>query len=163
MNDRAMLRAEIVGAVAAVRWGDQDHAAHLLSKLTGGTPVAMRESVSELVAANVEMVHAAVNGEGGGDEDRDLAFAVNGQDAEGRPLPIDDFEPAQRAATRIMLAVANDCPDDAEMQLDIVQAAPRYNEMGLVFVHTMCWTLDLLDLCKRLDRGVPEWLRPVLA
>jgi hypothetical protein len=145
MNDRAMLRAEIVGAMAAVRWGDQDHAARLLSKLTGGTPAAMRESVSELVAANVEMVHAAVDSEGGGDEDRDLAFAVDGQDAEGRPLPIDDFEPAQRAATRI------------------VQAAPRYNEMGLVFVHTMCWTLDLLDLCERLDRGVPDWLRPVLA
>jgi hypothetical protein len=161
MTDPRPLRADIVGAVAAVRYGDQGHAAHLLSRLTGASDLRIRQSVRELVAANVQMVYAAVpepeihSGA--------VAFAVDGEDVEGRPVPIDDFEPAQRAATRIMLALANDRPEDMETQLDIVSDAPEGNEMGLVFVHTLFWTLDLLDVCEQLNRGVPDWLRPASA
>jgi hypothetical protein len=163
MTDPRSLRADIVGAVAAVRYGDQDHAALLLSRLTGASDLRMRQSVRELVAANVQMVYAAVPEPEIGSGDHAVAFAVDGADVEGRPVPIDDFEPAQRAATRIMLALANDRPEDVETQLDIVSDAPGENEMGLVFVHTLYWTLDLLDVCEQLNRGVPDWLRPASA
>ncbi|MDT7724553.1 MAG: hypothetical protein QOI21_1129 [Actinomycetota bacterium] len=159
MTDREALRSEIAVAVATVRTGDQEIAVTRLARLTEAEEPVMRESVLELVGANVEMLHASVAGVA-----TDVVeFAVDGQDDDGQPVPIDDFEPSQRAATRIMLALANDRPDDAEMQLDIVAAAEGRSELGLVFVHTLCWTLELLDICEEIGYDIPDWLRPLAA
>jgi hypothetical protein len=159
MTDRTALRTEIAHAVAAVRDGEQEDAVTRLARLTEAADQVMRESVLELVSANVEMLHAAVDGA----EDIVVQFAVDGEDDNGEPVPIDEFEPAQRAATRIMLALANNRSEDADLQLDIVAAAPGASEMGLVFVHTLCWTLELLDVCQEVGYEIPVWLRPVLA
>jgi hypothetical protein len=154
MNDRKSLRTQIAGAVAAVRGGEEDHAILRLSRLTAAAQPVIRDSVRELATANVEMLHAAVAcGAHFGVE-----FSVDGEDVEGRPVSIDEFEPSQRASTRIMLAFANDRPGDAEIQLDIVAAAPGQAEMALVFVNTMCWTLELLDVCEEIGYEVPDWL-----
>jgi hypothetical protein len=159
MTDRQALRNEIARAVATVRGGDQEHAVTRLARLTEAEEPVMRESVLELVAANVEMLHASV-ADVATDE---VEFAVDGQDDDGQPVPIDEFEPSQRAATRIMLALANDRPDDAELQLDIVAASAGPSELGLVFVHTLCWTLELLDICEEVGYDIPSWLRPLAA
>jgi hypothetical protein len=159
MTDRQELRNEIARAVATVRGGDQEHAVTRLAKLTEAEEPVMRESVLELVGANVEMLHASV----AGIATDTVEFAVDGQDDDGEPVPIDEFEPSQRAATRIMLAMANDRPDDAELQLDIVAASAGPSELGLVFVHTLCWTLELLDICEETGYDIPHWLRPVAA
>jgi hypothetical protein len=159
MTDQAALRTEIAHAVAAVRGGEQDDAVSRLARLTEAADQVMRTSVLELVGANVEMLHTAVDGT----TDIAVQFAVDGEDEDGEQVPIDDFEPAQRAATRIMLALANGHPDDAEIQLDIVAAVPGSTEMGLVFVHTLCWTLELIDVCQEVGYDLPDWLRPVVA
>jgi hypothetical protein len=159
MTDQTALRTEIAHAVAAVRDGEQDDAVSRLARLTEAADQVMRTSVLELVGANVEMLHTAVDGT----TDIAVQFAVDGEDEDGEQVPIDDFEPAQRAATRIMLALANGHPDDAEIQLDIVAAVPGSTEMGLVFVHTLCWTLELIDVCQEVGYDLPDWLRPVVA
>jgi chemotaxis protein histidine kinase CheA len=159
MTDRQALRNEIARAVATVRGGNQEHAVTRLAKLTEAEEPVMRESVLELVGANVEMLHASVAGVA----TDTVEFAVDGQDDDGQPVPIDEFEPSQRAATRIMLALANDRPDDAELQLDIVAASAGPSELGLVFVHTLCWTLELLDICEEIGYDIPTWLRPLAA
>jgi hypothetical protein len=159
MTDRTALRTEIARAVAAVRDGEQEHAVTRLARLTEAADQVMRDSVLELVGANVEMLHTAVDGPA----DIAVQFAVEGANEDGEQVPIDEFEPAQRAATRIMLALANDRREDADIQLDIVAAAPGSTEMGLVFVHTLCWTIELLDVCQEVGYEVPVWLRPVLA
>jgi hypothetical protein len=159
MTDRHALRTEIARAVATVRGGDQEHAVNRLARLTEAEEPVMRESVLELVNANVEMLHASV----AGIATDTVEFAVDGQDDDGQPVPIDEFEPSQRAATRIMLAVANDRPDDADLQLDIVAASAGPSELGLVFVHTLCWTLELLDICEEIGYDIPDWLRPLAA
>jgi hypothetical protein len=157
MTDRQALRNEIARAVATVRGGDQEHAVTRLARLTEAEEPLMRETVLELVGANVEMLHASVAGT------EPVEFAVDGQDVDGQPVPIDEFEPSQRAATRIMLALANDRPDDAELQLDIVATCAGPSELGLVFVHTLCWTLELLDICEEVGYDIPRWLRPLAA
>jgi hypothetical protein len=159
MNDRTALQAEIAHTVAAVRGGEQEHAVARLSRLTDAADQVMRESVLELVGANVEMLHSAVDGA----ENLAVRFAVAGENDEELPVSIDEFEPAQRAATRIMLALASNRREDADIQLDIVGAAPGSSEMGLVFVHTLCWTIELLDVCQEVGSEIPVWLRPVLA
>jgi len=158
MTDRTALRTEIAHAVAAVRDGEQDDAVSRLARLTEAADQVMRASVLELVTANVEMLHTAVDGTA----DIAVQFAVDGEDEDGEQVPIDDFEPAQRAATRIMLALANGHAEDAEIQLDIVSAVPGSAEMGLVFVHTLCWTLELIDVCQEVGYDLPEWLRPAV-
>jgi hypothetical protein len=159
MNRRESLRSDIAETVAAVRVGDSDRAAVLLTRLTDAPGCTMRDCVRELVAANVTMLQAAAGGVRRGEVD----FSLDGVDAEGRPVGIDEVEPSQRAATRIMLALAGDRSGDAEIQLNIVAARPGTKEMGLVFVHTLYWTMELLDLCEGIEYAVPDWLRRLAA
>lgn len=35
--------------------------------------------------------------------------------------------------------------------------------MRLVFVHVLCWTLELLDICDERNQPIPGWLHPVAA
>jgi geranylgeranyl pyrophosphate synthase len=98
----------------------------------------------------------------GHDPDDDLLVTLADEDDEGEPTSIDDTEPAQRATARVLLALANGHQEDAEAQLDIVEAAPNPDETGHVFAHTMSWTLELLEICAGNGTPVPPWLAPVL-
>jgi len=158
MTDRELLRATIAGAVRAVRQGSEDDALLLLGRLASISDGAARESVCELAMANVHMLVDLAGG-----KDDGMLVTLDGVDAEGNQVAIDEFEPAQRVATRVLLALANDRPRDAEAQLDIVVATGDPLELGQVFVHTLCWTLELLDNAATTGVEVPDWLRPVLA
>ncbi|HVV24154.1 MAG TPA: hypothetical protein VHF06_32265 [Pseudonocardiaceae bacterium] len=159
MDDRELLRTAIAGAVGAVRRGDEDDALVRFGRLAGTTGLTLRDSVLELAGANVEMLLTLT----GHDCDDDPLVVLAGEDTEGVPASIDDTEPAQRATARVLLALANGHEEDAELQLDIVEAAPDPNETGHVLAHTMSWTLELLDMCADTGSPVPGWLRPVLA
>jgi hypothetical protein len=159
MNDQELLRATIAGAVSAVRRGSEDDALVLLGKLGASSTAAARESVCELASANVDMLLGLAGRPAG----EDVMVTLDGEDADGKSVSIDEFEPAQRAATRVMLALANGHPEDAQAQLDVVSEAGDPMELGQVFVHTLCWTLELLDNCEASGHSVPPWLRPVLA
>jgi hypothetical protein len=160
MNERELLRIAIAGAVGAVRRGDEDDALVRFGRLAGSSGLALRDSVLELAGANVEMLLTLTEHEA---DDDDLLVTLADEDAEGLPASIDDTEPAQRATARVLLALANGHEDDAETQLDIVDAAPDPEETGRVFAHTMSWTLELLDVCVDNGQPVPPWLRPVLS
>lgn len=159
MDDRELLRTAIAGAVGAVRRGDEDDALVRFGRLAGTTGLTLRDSVLELAGANVEMLLTLT----GHDRDDDPLVVLAGEDTEGVPASIDDIEPAQRATARVLLALANGHEEDAELQLDIVEAAPDPNQSGHVLAHTMSWTLELLDMCADTGSPVPGWLRPVLA
>ncbi|HWC78480.1 MAG TPA: hypothetical protein VG756_00820 [Pseudonocardiaceae bacterium] len=158
-DDRELLRATIAGAVGAVRRGSEDDALVLLGRLGAASDEATRDSVCELAGANVDMLL----GLAGQPRGEDVMVTLDGEDADGKTVSIDEFEPAQRAATRVMLALANGHPEDASAQLDIVAISGDPMELGQVFVHTLCWTLELLDSCAAGGHDVPSWLRPVLA
>jgi hypothetical protein len=158
MTDRELLRAAIAGAVGAVRRGDEDGALERFGRLAGGSGLTLRDSVLELAEANVEMLHTLI----GPDAEEDMLVALADGDGAGLPGSIDETEPAQRASARMLLALANNHHEDAETQLDIVEAAPDPEATGQVLAHTVSWTLELLEVCADNDRPVPPWLRPVL-
>jgi hypothetical protein len=155
MNDRDHMRAAIAGAIGALRKGDEQHALVLFGRLAGSAGLPVRQGVLELADANVTMLRTLT----GHQEDDDLVFTV---DDEGSGS-IDDADPAQRATARVLLALANGYPEDADIQLDIVADAPDRNATGQVFAYMMGWTLELLELCERSDNPVPDWLRAVRA
>lgn len=159
MNERELLRTVLAGAVGAVRRGDEDDALVRFGRLAGTSGVTLRDSVLELAGANVEMLLTLT----GHEADDDPLVVLAGEDTDGEPASIDDTEPAQRATTRVLLALANGHQADAELQLDIVAAASDPDETSHVLAHTMSWTLELLDTCVDTGHPVPGWLRPVLA
>lgn len=159
MDDRERLRSTIAGAVGAVRRGDDNDALVQFGRLAGASGLTVRDSVWELAGANVEMLLTLT----GHVDDGDLLVTLCSEDADGDYVPIDEFEPPQRATARILLALANGHPGDARTQLDIVADAPDPGATGEVFACTLAWTLELLDLCEGSGRPVPPWLEPVLA
>lgn len=156
MNDRDFMRTAIAGAIGALRKGDERAALVLFGKLAGAAGLPVRQGVLELADANVSMLRTLT----GHQPDDDLVFTVAGDDPDGGS--IDDADPSQRATARILLALANGYPTDADMQLDIVAEAPDPSATGRVFAHMMGWTLELLDLCERAEYPVPGWLEPVV-
>jgi hypothetical protein len=158
MNDRDYMRASIAGAIGALRKGDEQHALVLFGRLAGAAGMPVRQGVLELAEANVSMLRT-LTGHQGGDE---LIFTVD-DDGPGPGGSIDDADPAQRATARILLALANRYPADADIQLDIVADAPDPNATGQVFAYMMGWTLELIDLCEGTGYPVPGWLQPVVA
>jgi len=158
MSDRQVLRSAIAGALGAVRRGDDDDALVLFGRLAESSGLTIRDSVLELTDANVEMLRTLTGDRSPGE----VLFTLSNEDDVGRPLSIDEVEPAQRATIRILLAVANGNDTDARTQWDIVEGADEDTAAGQVFVHTLSWTMELLDVCEETGQTVPGWLRPVL-
>ena len=160
MNERDVLRSAIAGAVGAVRRGDEEDALVRFGRLAGSSGLSLRDSVLELAGANVEMLLTLTGHDA---DDEDLLVTLADEDSSGEPTTIDETEPAQRATARVLLALANGHQEDAQAQLDIVEAAPDPEETGHVFAHTMSWTLELIDLCADTGQPLPPWLRPALS
>jgi hypothetical protein len=158
MKDRDYMRSAIAGAIGALRRGDEDHALVLFGRLAGSAGLPVRQGVLELADANVTMLRTLTDHQ----PDDSLVFTIDdGPTPDGGS--IDDAEPAQRSTARILLALANGYPADADLHLDIVAAARDRNATGQVFAYMMGWTLELLELCENSGHPVPGWLRPVLA
>jgi hypothetical protein len=158
MKDRDYMRSAITGAIGALRRGDEDYALVLFGRLAGSAGLPVREGVLELADANVTMLRTLT----GHQPNDDLIFTID-DDGPMETGSIDEADPAQRSTARILLALANGYPEDADLHLDIVAAAPDRNATGQVFAYMMGWTLELLDLCENSGHPVPGWLRPVLA
>jgi hypothetical protein len=155
------LRTAIAGAVKAIRRNEADDGSMLLNSLATSSPRTTQTCVLELASANAEMLLSLSGRPPGTPSSDDVVVTVASRDSDDGAVGIDELAPVQRATTRIMLAIANDCPEDAEIQLDIVSQANRSGELRSVFVDTLVWTLELLDLCERAHRPVPSWLQPV--
>lgn len=73
--------------------------------------------VREVVAELLHVGAAAVRGSIGPNERP--AFAVDLRDTSNDAVSIDELEPPVRATIRALLADLNDCPADAQFQLDL--------------------------------------------
>lgn len=157
MKDRQVLRAAIAEALTAVRRGDERDALVKFERLAGSTLHTLRETVLELAEANFEMLLTVTGSR------RDDELVITLADDEGDPRSIDDLEPCQRTATRILLALASGHPDDAKEQFEIAAESEDDEAPGQVLAHTVSWTLEMIEACEVSAQPVPRWLRPVLA
>lgn len=156
MRDRKQqLRGAIAEALCAVRRGDEQQALYMFDRLAGASWPTLRDTVLELADANFEMLLTV----SGNHRDDGLVVTLATDDGIGS---VDELEPPQRTATRILLAMAADHPDDASAQLDIAAEADDPEAVGHVLAHTVSWTLDLVTTCQDTGNPVPCWLEPVL-
>jgi hypothetical protein len=156
MKDRQGLRGAIAEALSAVRRGDEGEALDKFARLAGTTWHTLRDTVLELAEANFEMLLTVT----GSRRDDDLVITL--ADDEGDPKSIDDLEPSQRTATRILLALAAGRPDDARAQWEIATSSEDPEVPGQVLAHTVSWTMEMIETCEATAQPVPRWLRPVL-
>jgi hypothetical protein len=157
MRDRQLLQGAIAEALAAVRRGDEHEALLMFERLAGSSWRTLRDTILELAEANFEMLLTMT----GSRRDDDLVIALADEDGEVRS--VDDIEPSQRTATRVLLAVAAGRPDDAKTQLEIAAEAEDPEVPGQVLAHTVSWTLEMVETCEAGGVAVPGWLSPALA
>lgn len=127
----------------------------MFDRLAGSSWPTLCGTVIELADANFEMLLAM----SGTNRDEDLVVTLTDENGGS----VDELEPAQRTATRVLLALAADHRDDAETQLSIAAEADDPEAVGHVLAHTVSWTLDLVSTCEETGKPVPNWLRPVLS
>src|ERR1700742_4185007 len=113
MRDRQLLRGAIAEALSAVRRGDEDGALAMFDRLAGASWNTLRDTILGLAEANFEMLLTMTNS----CREDDLIISLS--DEEGELRAVDDLEPAQRTATRVLLALAAGHEEDARAQLDI--------------------------------------------
>ncbi|WP_285507923.1 hypothetical protein [Actinokineospora sp. NBRC 105648] len=82
-------------------------------------------------------------------------------DDDGQEVPIDEADPPVRTAVRTLLAEVHGDTDSAKAQIEIalVNAAPE--EMALLMVQALRWTLRLSDECVNRGLPIPTWVREV--
>ncbi|HEY3750655.1 MAG TPA: hypothetical protein VGL80_15785 [Pseudonocardiaceae bacterium] len=157
MRDRQLLRSAIAEALAAVRHGDEGEAMLMFERLAGSSWRTLRDTVMELAEANFEMLLTMTGSDR--DDDRVISLA----DEQGEVRSVDDLDPAQRTATRVLLALAADRPQDARTQMEIAAEAEDPEVPGRVLAHTVTWTLEMVETCETAGEPVPHWLLPALA
>jgi hypothetical protein len=128
----------------------------MFDRLAGASWTTLRATVLELADANFEMLLTMT------DSSRDDDLTISLSDEDGETRSIDDLDPPQRTATRVLLAVAAGHPEDARAQLEIAAGADDPEVAGQVLAHTVSWTLEMVDGCESAGRPVPGWLAPVL-
>lgn len=141
----------------AVRRGDEDDALVMFEQLAGSSWQTLQDTVLELADANLDMLLTMT----GSRRDDDLVITL--ADEDGNTRSIDDLDPTQRTATRVLLALAASRPEDARAQLDIAATAEDPDVPGKILAHTVSWTMEMIETCETAGRPVPKWLRPVLA
>ena len=169
---RRRLRSAIANMITAIRRREPADAAEPLEVLAAASTGTVRTCVLELAGANADMLRALRERLPGGRRDpewqetghpgAETVVTVQSVASDGTPIDIDDIDPPQRTATRVVLALANGNPGDAGIQLDIAAEADEPDVLREVLAHTVVWTLELLDQCAASNRPAPAWLRPVL-
>lgn len=157
MRDRQTLRGAIAEALLAVRRGDENEALAMFEQLAGSSWQTLRDTVLELADANFQMLLTMTSSR------RRDELVISLADEDGTSRSIDELDPTQRTATRILLAVAAGRPEDARTQLEIAARSADPEVSAHVLAHTVAWTLEMIETCEGAGRPVPRWLRPVLA
>jgi hypothetical protein len=156
VDDRGLLdqaRAGVRELVNVARDGDTDSAFHVLRRLTEGSAVDTRMIVGQLVAASAQMMLLRV-----GTQPNDVTYAVDLRDDDEFMVPIDELTPPLRATVRALLAELNGCPGEADFQLELALREQTVTTTLDVVVHSLLWTIGLLEWCEAEDKPAPEWL-----
>jgi hypothetical protein len=88
----------------------------------------------------------------------DVTYAVDLRDEEEFGVPIDELTPPLRATVRALLAELNGQSEDAQFQLGLALGHQTVPTTLDVVVHTLLWTIGLLEWCEEQERPAPEWL-----
>lgn len=153
MNDLRRLRTVLGGALDAARRGDDEQTLYQFGTLVSLSDDALRDAVVELAMANAEMLLTLA-----GLPDVGSVLGVDLFRGDGAEVEIDTVEPSLRVAIRILLAVGHGHPEDVRTQLDVVDDMQDPAEMGLVLVHTLMWSVQLMDACDGAGRPIPSWI-----
>lgn len=156
LRDRA--RAGARELVHVAREGDTSGVFEALRRLTEGQGIVgsdTRMIVGQLVSASAEMMLLRV-----GAPPEDVIYALDLRDDEEFSVPIDELEPPLRATVRALLAELNGRPEEADFQLDLALRDQTVPTTLDVVVHSLLWTIGLLEWCEAEQQPAPEWLTP---
>ncbi|ONI82820.1 hypothetical protein ALI144C_17250 [Actinosynnema sp. ALI-1.44] len=159
MDDFELLHQARAGArelVTVARQGDTTGVFDVLRKLTGSDDIAGADTrlvVGQLVSASAQMMLLRV-----GAQPQDVTYAVDLRDDDEFAVPIDELEPPLRATVRALLAQLNGRPDEADFQLDLALCEQTVPTTLDVVVHSLLWTIGLLEWCEAEAQSPPEWL-----
>nr|WP_052478467.1 hypothetical protein [Kibdelosporangium sp. MJ126-NF4]CEL18305.1 hypothetical protein [Kibdelosporangium sp. MJ126-NF4]CTQ97790.1 hypothetical protein [Kibdelosporangium sp. MJ126-NF4] len=158
-DDRDLLGQARAGArelVAVARQGDTAGVFDVLRRLTGDDGIVgsdTRMIVGQLVSASAQMMLMRV-----GEQAEDVTYAVDLRDDDEFAVPIDELEPPLRATVRALLAELNGRPDEAGFQLDLALYEQTVPTTLDVVVHSLLWTIGLLEWCEAERQTPPAWL-----
>ncbi|MCE7004501.1 hypothetical protein LWC34_16905 [Kibdelosporangium philippinense] len=158
-DDRDLLHRARAGArelVHVAREGDTNSVFDALHRLTGDSGVVGVETrliVGQLVSASAQMMLLRV-----GKPPSDVTYAVDLRDDDEFAVPIDELEPPLRATVRALLAELNGRPEEAGFQLDLALRERSVPTTLDVVVHSLLWTIGLLEWCEEEAQPAPAWL-----
>jgi hypothetical protein len=84
-------------------------------------------------------------------------------DDEGQEVPIDQADPPVRTAVRTLLAEVHGDTDSARAQIEIALANAAPDEMALLMVQALRWTIRLSTECTNRNLPVSEWITTALS
>jgi hypothetical protein len=83
-------------------------------------------------------------------------------DNAGNEVPIDEADPPVRTAVRVLLAEVHGDSEAARAHIEIALASAAPEEMDMLMVQALRWTLRLSDECRTRDLPVAGWITSAL-
>jgi hypothetical protein len=84
-------------------------------------------------------------------------------DNEGNEVPIDEADPPVRTAVRVLLAEVHGDSEAARAHIEIALASAAPEEMDMLMVQALRWTIRLSDECGSRGLPVPDWIADALS
>lgn len=84
-------------------------------------------------------------------------------DNAGNEVPIDEADPPVRTAVRVLLAEVHGDSEAARAHIEIALASAAPDEVDLLMVQAVRWTMRLSDECRTRDLPVADWITTALS
>src|SRR6266545_6345663 len=84
-------------------------------------------------------------------------------DDNGEEVPIDQADPPVRTAVRTLLAEVHGDTDSARAQIEIALTNAAPNEMAMLMVQALRWTIRLSAECTNRNLPVADWITTALS
>ena len=84
-------------------------------------------------------------------------------DDDGQEVPIDQADPPVRTAVRTLLAEVHGDTDAARAHIEIALANAAPNEMAMLMVQALRWTIRLSAECTNRNLPVADWITTALS
>lgn len=84
-------------------------------------------------------------------------------DNAGNEVPIDEADPPVRTAVRVLLAEVHGDSEAARAHIEIALASAAPEEMDMLMVQALRWTIRLSDECRPRDLPVAGWITEALS
>jgi hypothetical protein len=122
-----------------------------------GVPAAVARDVMQLLFHECSGMVSAL-GDGGTAPVKMQVF-----DNAGNEVPIDEADPPVRTAVRVLLAEVHGDSEAARAHIEIALTSAAPDEMDLLMVQALRWTMRLSDECRTRALPVTEWITTALS